>query len=68
MAEAGLNPMQIIVSATGNAAKCLGFKDLGTLEVGKWADFIVLKENPLDDIRNSRSIESVWIAGNQISR
>jgi len=46
----------------------LGFKNLGTLEVGKWADFIVLKENPLDDIKNSRSIESVWIAGNQISR
>jgi len=68
MAEAGLNPMQIIVSATGDAANCLGFKDLGTLEVGKWADFIVLKENPLDDIRNSRSIESVWIAGNKISR
>jgi len=68
MAEAGLNPMQIIVSATGDAANCLGFKDLGTLEVGKWADFMVLKENPLDDIKNSRSIESVWIAGNQISR
>ena len=68
MAEAGLNPMQIIVSATGDAANCLGFKDLGTLEIGKWADFMVLKENPLDDIKNSRSIESVWIAGNQISR
>ena len=68
MAEAGLSPMQIIVSATGDAANCLGFKDLGTLQVGKWADFIVLKENPLDDIKNSRSIESVWIAGNQISR
>ena len=68
MAEAGLNPMQIIVSATGDAANCMGFKDLGTLEVGKWADFIVLKKNPLDDIKNSRSIESVWIAGNQISR
>ncbi|MCZ6803315.1 MAG: amidohydrolase family protein [Proteobacteria bacterium] len=68
MAEAGLNPMQIIVSATGDAANCLGFKDLGTLEVGKWGDFMVLKENPLDDIKNSRSIESVWIAGNQISR
>ncbi len=68
MAEAGLNPMQIIVSATGDAANCMGFKDLGTLEVGKWADFIVLKKNPLDDIKNSRSIESVWIAGNRISR
>ncbi len=68
MAEAGLSPMQIIVSATGAAANCMGFKDLGTLEVGKWADFIVLKKNPLDDIKNSRSIESVWIAGNPISR
>ena len=34
---------------------------------GKWADFVVLSEDPLADIRNMRSIESVWIAGNLIS-
>ncbi len=66
MAEAGLTPMEIIVSATGNAAACLGLEDVGTLEEGKWADFVVLTDNPLDDINNSRSIESVWIAGNRV--
>ena len=66
MAEAGLSPRQIIMSATGDAAECLGYKQIGTLESNKWADFIVLRENPLDDIKNMRSIDSVWIAGNQV--
>jgi imidazolonepropionase-like amidohydrolase len=66
MAEAGLTPMQIIESATGDAAQCLDLQAVGTIQSGKWADFIVLSEDPLADIRNMRSIESVWIAGNQI--
>jgi imidazolonepropionase-like amidohydrolase len=66
MAEAGLTSMQIIKSATGDAAACLGFTDLGTLEAGKWADLVVLDEDPLVDIRNTQSIESVWIAGNRV--
>ena len=67
MVEAGLTPMQAIVSATGDAARCMQVDDeIGTLEAGKWADFIVLDANPLDDIRNSRTIESVWIAGNLV--
>ena len=67
MAKAGVDPMQILVSATGEAARCVGLADdIGTLETGKWADFIVLTENPLTDINNARSIESVWIAGNRV--
>ena len=62
----GLTPKQIIVSATGDAASSLGLDELGTLEPGKWADFIVLTDNPLEDIKNTRSIESVWIAGNRV--
>jgi imidazolonepropionase-like amidohydrolase len=62
--KAGLTPMQAIVSATSGAAKALGVsKDVGTLEKGKWADFLVLSANPLDDIKNTRTIESVWIGG-----
>ena len=68
MAQAGLTPMQIVVAATGDAAKCLGLADVGTIEPGKWADFVVLSEDPLADITNSRSIESVWIAGNRVPR
>jgi len=66
MTESGLTPMQVITSATRNAAGFLRAKDLGTLERGKWADLIVLGKNPLDDIRNTRSIEMVMIAGNKI--
>ena len=66
MAQAGLTPMQILVSATGDAAACLGLDELGTLEAGKWADFVVVTANPLDDIDNTRTVESVWIAGNRV--
>jgi imidazolonepropionase-like amidohydrolase len=66
MAEAGLTPQQIITIATKNSAEFLGAKDLGALQKGKWADMIVLAKNPLDDIKNTRTIEQVWIAGNKV--
>jgi imidazolonepropionase-like amidohydrolase len=66
MADAGLTPEQVLMSATGDAASCLGFTDVGTLEPGNWADFIVLDDDPLADIRNLRSIDAVYIAGNRV--
>jgi imidazolonepropionase-like amidohydrolase len=67
MVEAGLTPAQVIAAATRSAAEFLGAaKDLGSLERGKWADFVVLRDNPLTDIRNTRTIEQVFIAGNPI--
>ncbi len=67
MVDAGLTPAQAIASATADAAACMDVgDDLGTLAMGMWADFVVLGANPLDDILNSRSVESVWIAGNQV--
>tara|TARA_Y100001001_G_C7741929_1_gene214703 strand:- start:37 stop:525 length:489 start_codon:yes stop_codon:yes gene_type:complete len=66
MVESGLTPMQAIIAATGDAAACLDLEDVGTLDVGKWADFVVYTENPAEDISNSRSIESVWISGNEV--
>jgi imidazolonepropionase-like amidohydrolase len=69
MSEAGIPARDIIVSASRTAAEFLGVsKDLGTLEAGKWADLIVLSRNPIADIRNTRAIESVMIAGNTIER
>jgi imidazolonepropionase-like amidohydrolase len=62
--KAGLTPMQALISATSGAAKAINIsQQVGTLEKGKWADFLVLSANPLDDIRNTRSIDSVWIGG-----
>jgi imidazolonepropionase-like amidohydrolase len=66
MVEAGLTPMQVLTAATRNAAEFLGAKDLGTLERSKWADLIVLDRNPLDDIKNTRAISAVYIAGNRV--
>ena len=64
--KAGLTPMQVIVAATGGAAKALKLPDVGTLETGKWADFLVLAEDPLADIAHTGSLESVWIAGTRV--
>lgn len=64
MVEAGMTPMQVIVSATGDAARCHGKSgQLGTLAAGAAADLLILTANPLDNIRNMRSIDSVWING-----
>ena len=68
MAEAGLTPMQIIVSATRNPAHYLGLKNIGTLEKGNHADFIVLDADPLVDINNTRKISSVFIGGVEVKR
>jgi imidazolonepropionase-like amidohydrolase len=67
MVKAGLSPMQALVTATGGAARVMKLdQQLGSLQAGKWADFIVLSANPLTDIRNTRQIDSVWIAGRRL--
>lgn len=69
MARAGLTPKQVLASATRDAARCMKVdRDLGTLEAGKWADFVVLDADPLANISNVRRISSVWIAGNKVAR
>jgi imidazolonepropionase-like amidohydrolase len=69
MAKAGLTPRQVLDSATAQAAKCLGVAGrLGTLVPGAKADFLVLAANPLDDVRNLRTIESVWVGGQAVPR
>jgi imidazolonepropionase-like amidohydrolase len=63
MVESGLTPMQAIVSATGDAARCHKATGLGTLSAGSVADVLVLSADPLENIHNTRTIEQVWIAG-----
>jgi imidazolonepropionase-like amidohydrolase/Tol biopolymer transport system component len=58
LVDGGMSPLQAIRSATVNGAYYIGMeKDLGSLQVGKLADFLVLKDNPADDINNIGSIE-----------
>jgi adenine deaminase len=60
----GMSNMQALRAATINGAKSLGFdKDIGSLEVGKLADLIVLDANPLDNIRNSNTVHYTMING-----
>lgn len=64
----GMTPMQAIVAATSKPAQRLGLDDLGLLRSGYSADFVVLDENPLSDIRNTRSISSVYLNGKRLDR
>lgn len=64
LVQGGMTPMQAIHCATINGAAYLGMdKEIGSLEVGKLADLIVINENPLDDIRNSDKIKYVMLNG-----
>lgn len=63
MVRAGIRPDQALYAATGQAAACLGLEDVGTLEVGNWADFLVLASSPMDDITNTQTLEQVYVAG-----
>lgn len=66
MVDAGLTPAQALYSATGGAAACLDLDDVGTLEAGRWADFLVLGADPLADIGATRALERVFIAGHEV--
>jgi imidazolonepropionase-like amidohydrolase len=67
MVKAGMTPMQVLVAATGGAARVMKLEALGTIQPGRWADFLVLNGNPLADIRNTRQINSVWIGGQRLA-
>ncbi len=67
MVEAGLTPMQALVSATGDAATCWGKSgEIGTIAPGAAADLLVLTANPLERISNSRSLEAIYIGGRRL--
>ncbi|WP_131537856.1 amidohydrolase family protein [Pedobacter nototheniae] len=64
MVQGGFSPLQAIRNATINGASYLGMnKEIGSLEVGKLADLVIMDANPLDDIRNSEKIKYVMING-----
>ncbi len=64
MGLAGLSPMQILRAASAGGAHVMGREDeLGTLEPGKLADFVILNDDPLEDIRHTRRIHRVVKGG-----
>ena len=63
-AQGGMTELEALRAATWNGAVYLGMEaDIGSLEEGKLADLVVLSENPLEDIRNSESVETVVLNG-----
>lgn len=72
MSQAGIAAMDCIVASTKNAARALGWDaKLGTLEAGKLADLIVVKKNPLADLRSlgdRTNIEYVMQGGKFVAR
>jgi imidazolonepropionase-like amidohydrolase len=62
MQEAGLTPMQILQCATANAAKLFGGETgthIGKIENGYFADLVILRSNPLDNIKNTSNLDTV---------
>src|ERR1043165_1689901 len=62
MKQAGLTPLQILQCATANAAKLFGGDTgarIGKVEDGNFADLVILKSNPVDDIAHASDIDSV---------
>ena len=69
LVEAGLPPQAALEAATRNPAEWLGvLEETGTIEVGKRADLVLLRANPLENISNTRSIEGVMLGGQWLSR
>jgi imidazolonepropionase-like amidohydrolase len=64
MVQSGLTPMQVIQSFSKGASEALGIdKEFGTLAKGKTADLLVLEKNPLENITNMRSIQTIYLGG-----
>lgn len=63
-ADAGMTPMQVLQSATlWTAELARADKDLGSITEGKLADIVILKQNPLQDVKNLRTVETVIQGG-----
>jgi len=64
LAQGGLKPLEALRCATLNGAKYIGMdKEIGSIEVGKLADLIVLDKNPLEEIRNTESVKYTMVNG-----
>jgi cytosine/adenosine deaminase-related metal-dependent hydrolase len=60
----GIPNAQVLKIATINSARAMGLGDrLGTIEVGKWADLVIVRGNPVQDVRKARLPRLVIKAG-----
>ncbi|GAA0305879.1 amidohydrolase family protein [Sphingomonas oligophenolica] len=66
MVKAGVTPLQALTAATGRNAQLMHATNVGTLQAGKAADLLVLDKDPTRDIRNTRTIDMVFVAGERV--
>lgn len=64
----GLSNREVIAAATSNFADVLGWDEIGQIRSGRRADILVVEKNPLDDIKNLKIIEKLFLRGKQINR
>jgi len=69
MNEAGMTPEDCLISATINAADLIGVSDqIGTIEVGKYADIIALPRDPMQDVSAYLDVNFVMARGNIVKQ
>jgi imidazolonepropionase-like amidohydrolase len=73
LAAAGLTPFEALSAGTRNAGTWLerrvpGARRVGTIEIGKAADLVLVAENPLEDVSAMRGIRGVVVGGRWIPR
>ena len=68
-ARAGVSPRRLFEALTMSNARAFGLdKEIGTIEVGKRADLLILSRNPLEDVAAYNTIETVILGGEEIKR
>jgi imidazolonepropionase-like amidohydrolase len=69
MVKAGLTPMQAIVAATGDAARCMGHAGrIGTIQPGAFADLGIYNASPVASIANTKSLDAVYVGGVRVAQ
>jgi len=69
LVKSGLSPLEALQSATRNPARYFGpAAQIGTIEIGKAADLVLLTADPAQDIRNTQKIDAVILRGHYFSR
>jgi imidazolonepropionase-like amidohydrolase len=68
MAEAGMQPADVIKAATSVPAAFLGDNDHGTIAVGKAADFLSMPNSPLEKMTNIKDVGSLYLKGAEVER
>ncbi|EZG45147.1 amidohydrolase [Gregarina niphandrodes] len=65
LVSCGLSTKEALQSATSLPAHYFGLKDRGVIKPGYRADLVLIDGNPIDDIKATRSIKKVWVAGQE---